>query len=155
MKLIPIILIATLIFPPCLFANPPDENAELAPKPKVTGIAKGEKAPYAGVLLNSSAAAKIFSERSYSVVECQLKIDYMLQKEIAKHQLFLKSMEASLEATNKKYNAVIQIKDKEIEKLTDIALKKKDYSTLWATAGFLVGVTLTIGMFFVVSKVAD
>jgi len=153
MRLIPIVLIIALVFPPSLYANPPDD-ADLAPKPKVTGLAKGEKAPYAGVLLNSSAAAKVFSERNYSIVECQLKIDYMLKKEIAKHQLFLKSMEASLEASKKKYDAIIKIKDKEIEKLTNIALKKKDYTTIWVTAGFVTGIVLTIGMFFVVSEVS-
>ena len=153
MRLIPIVLIIALVFPPSLYANPPDD-ADLAPKPKVTGLAKGEKAPYAGVLLNSSAVAKVFSERNYSIVECQLKIDYMLKKEIAKHQLFLKSMEASLDASNKKYDAIIKIKDKEIEKLTDIALKKKDYTAIWITAGFVTGIVLTIGMFFVVSEVS-
>jgi len=153
MRLIPIILIVALIFPASLFANPPDD-ADLAPKPKVTGIAKGEKAPYAGVLLNSSAAAKIFSERNYSVVECQLKIDYMLQKEIAKHQLFLKTVEAGLAATKTKYDAIIKIKDKEIEKLTNIALKKKDYTGVWVASGVAAGIILTIGMFFLVSEVS-
>ena len=59
MKLIIPILIAMLAFPAILFADtpPPDET------PKVTGIQKGEEAPYNGVLLNTAAAAKIFADK--------------------------------------------------------------------------------------------
>jgi len=95
-----------LAFPPILFA---DELEPLAPK--VTGIKKGEVAPYTGVLLNSTAAAKIFAEKNYSVTECQLKIDYELQREIARHNLYVNSLQASIDAADKKYSAVITIKE--------------------------------------------
>jgi len=140
-----------LAFPPILFA---DELEPLAPK--VTGIKKGEVAPYTGVLLNSTAAAKIFAEKNYSVTECQLKIDYELQREIARHNLYVNSLQASIDAADKKYSAVITIKNNEIERLAAIAIESPDDNAhWWATGGFIAGIALTIGMFYVTAEVSN
>ena len=53
------ILIFCIIFPAQLLADPPVE-------PKVTGIQKGEPAPYSGVLFNPLAAARILTDKNYS-----------------------------------------------------------------------------------------
>tara|TARA_R110002074_G_scaffold30535_1_gene86422 strand:- start:1627 stop:2085 length:459 start_codon:yes stop_codon:yes gene_type:complete len=151
MKLITPVLIFMLAFPPILFA---DELEPLAPK--VTGIKKGEVAPYAGVLLNSTAAAKIFAEKNYSVTECKLKIDYELQKEIAKHNLYVKSLQSSIDAAEKKYDAVVAIKNNEIKRLAAIAIESpNDNAHWWITGGFIAGVALTIGMFYVAAEVSN
>jgi len=145
--IIPVLILAFLL---------PHQAFALDPKPPtITGIAKGEKAPFAGVLLNETAAAQMFVERDFTFEECKLKIDFEIDKEKAKYDLLLKSVQASLESVQQKYDSVTTIKDKEIDRLAKIALEKKNnYSAFWATGGFVLGVALTIGMFYVTSEVS-
>jgi hypothetical protein len=97
----------------------------------------------------------MFVERDFTFEACKLKIDFEIDKEKAKYDLLLKSTQASLESVQQKYDSISTIKDREIERLAKIALEEKnDYSAWWATGGFVLGVTLTIGMFYVTSEVS-
>tara|TARA_R100000152_G_C6716891_1_gene143513 strand:+ start:279 stop:737 length:459 start_codon:yes stop_codon:yes gene_type:complete len=151
MKLITPLLIFMLAFPVSVFAN------DLKPLPQVTGVEKGETVPFSGVLLNPTAAAKIFAEKNFSDPECQLKIDFELDKLKASHALQVKSLQLSLDMADKKYNSVLTIKDEEIERLTKIAIDNDDrnYSKWWAIGGVVVGVVLTVGMFYVTAEVSN
>ena len=80
MRFIAPILILVLLFPPRGFAEEPRP-------PTIMGIAKGEKAPFNGVLLNETAAAQMFVDRDFTLEECKLKIDFQLGKERAKYDL--------------------------------------------------------------------
>jgi hypothetical protein len=152
MKFITLLLIFTLIFPAPLFAEPPDE---IEP-PKVTGIKKGEEAPYNGVLLNTTAAAKIFADKEFSAKECELRINFEVQKEILRMQLLLDVTKASLEATEQKYTSILSIKDTEIERLAQIATKRpNNYSVWWATGGVLVGIGLTLAVVYSVKEISN
>ena len=146
MKLITPILIFMLAFPPILFADDPPDP------PTVMGIQKGEVAPYAGVLLNSTAAAQIFAERNYSFDECKLRIDFNIEKEQAKYKALLENSEASLESLKNQYNSITSAKDKEIERLSKLVLETNDYSTLWAVGGTLMGIGLTIAVMYAVKQ---
>ena len=155
MKTVVPILIVCLIFPFGAKADPPPEPSELSitPGPKITGIKKGQVAPYTGVLLNTLAAAKIFTEKDFFNEECQLKIDYAVQREIARMNLLLNSTKASLDSMEKRYGAIIQIKDTEIERLSKIALEpKNNYSAWWASGGVIVGIALTIVTVYAVGE---
>ena len=147
------ILIFCLIFPTQLFAEPPEPSTGVENTAKITGIKKGEEAPYNGVLLNTVAAAKIFADKEYSAKECELRINYEVQKEILRMQLLLDTTKVSLDASQKKYDAVFKIKDDEIERLTKLVLKpKSDYSALWGAGGVLVGIGLTIAVVYAVGE---
>jgi hypothetical protein len=146
MKLITPILIFMLAFPPMLFAD------DTPDPPTVMGIQKGQAAPYAGVLLNSTAAAQIFAERNYSFDECKLRIDFNIEKEQAKYNALLKNSEASLESLKNQYNSITSAKDKEIERLSKLVLETNDYSTLWAVGGTLMGIGLTIAVMYAVKQ---
>ena len=150
MKFIVPLLIITLICPMALFANPP----ETTPQPKVTGIQKGDSAPYSGVLLNSLAAARIFSEKSFSDEECKIKIDYNIAKETARMNLLLDSVRTSLDSAEQKYTSIINIKDTEIERLSKIASERpNDYSMWWAAGGILTGIALTLAVLFAAKEI--
>jgi len=150
MKFIVPLLIITLICPMALFANPP----ETTPQPKVTGIQKGDTAPYSGVLLNSTAAARIFSERNYSSEECQLRIDFNVQKEFARMNLLLESTKVSMNSMEQKYTSIIDIKDTEIQRLSKIASERpNDYSMWWLAGGIITGIGLTVALVFAVREI--
>jgi len=146
MKNIIPVLIFCIIFPTCSFANPPVE-------PKITGLVKGESAPYSGVLLNSLAAARLFTERDFSEEECKLKIDFAVQKEFTRMNLLLESLKVTNDSLEQKYGTIIKIKDNEIKRLTDLAIKpKNNYSVWWASGGVIIGITLTIVTVYAVGE---
>ena len=139
-----------LAFPLPLLASPP----EPAPQPKIVGIQKGEAAPFSGVLLNSMAAANLFAEKDYSVVECDLKIEFAVKKELARINLILETTKVSMESMDKRYSSIIQIKDKEIERLSAIASEaSNDHSAWWAAGGVLVGIGLTLAVVYAVKEI--
>tara|TARA_R110000824_G_scaffold67377_6_gene174528 strand:+ start:1450 stop:1935 length:486 start_codon:yes stop_codon:yes gene_type:complete len=159
MRIVIPILIVCLAFPINVYADPPTPPTEtstetvVAPSPKITGIKKGDVAPYTGVLLNTLAAAQIFTEKSFLNEECQLRIDYAVQKEIARMNLLLNSTKASMDSMEQKYTTIVKIKDTEIERLSKIALEpKNDYSAWWAAGGVIVGIALTIGVVYAVGE---
>jgi hypothetical protein len=162
MKFLIPLLVFTLVFPAASFADPPvpetepDTSVEEASTPKVTGVKKGEKAPYNGVLLNTAAAAKIFAEKEYSGKECELRINFEVQKEMLRMKLLLDTANIGLEATKQKYNSILSIKDKEIERLSKIAsTRPNDYSTYWAVGGVVVGIVLSIAVVYGVNEIKN
>ena len=153
MRLIIPILIAMLAFPAYLFADTPT-NPEIDETPKVTGIQKGEEAPYNGVLLNTAAAAKIFADKDFSAQECIMRINFEVQKERLRMQLLLDNTNLSLDTMDKKYKAIIDIKNNEINRLSKVALENSNnYSTWWAVGGVLAGIALTIAVVYAVEEV--
>jgi hypothetical protein len=154
MRTLALILIFSLIFPAQLFADPPPTP----PVEHITGLVKGETVPFSGVLLSPAAAAKLFTERDYTFEECKLKLDFNLKKERAKYDLLLKSTQVSLESLQNKYDSIALIKNKEIERLSKIAMNKKeetDFSTLWVTGGILAGIALTLLATYSVKEITN
>ena len=131
MKFIIPILVFIIATPATLFA---EETP--TPPPTVMGIAKGQTTPYAGVLLNPTAAAQIFAERNYSLDECNLRINFEVEKCNAKYDALLKNTQGSLESLQKKYDSITVIKDKEIERLSEIASGKKVFKKTIVLYGF-------------------
>ena len=146
-QLLALILISTLIFPTYVFAQE---------APKITDIQEGQPAPFAGTLLNPAAAAQIIAEKENIKSECELKYAYIKEREKAKCDLLISNLNVSLDITQKKYESIISIKDDEIKRLNEIALKSSgDYSHWWAAGGFIVGALVSIGIFYAAAEVAN
>ena len=146
-----IILSISLMFPTALFAQETDNNE--VETPKVIEINLGDPAPFTGVLLNSSAAAQMLANQKFSEQQCKLRVDFELSKLQAQHDLLLNSVKVSLEATENKYASIVNIKDAEIERLSNIALEgASDHSEWWAAGGFLVGTLVALGIFFAAAE---
>ena len=147
------ILTLLLVFNLSLPANLIAQQVE---PPKVVEIEKGEASPFDGVVLNPTAAAQMLANQKYAEPNCKLKIDYELSKQKAAHDMLLENLNASLEATNTKYDSIIEIKDTEIERLGELALENSnDYSALWAAGGFILGVAASIGIFYVAADATN
>tara|TARA_R100000234_G_C4959211_1_gene161004 strand:- start:45 stop:503 length:459 start_codon:yes stop_codon:yes gene_type:complete len=139
-----IILCFSLAWAPVCFADVPLSQG------KLTGLNKGEEAPYSGVLLDNIAAARIFTDKKYFEEQWQLKLQYELGKQKARLDLTIQSQKASLDALQEKHISLMKIKNDEIDRLSDIAAGKKDYSTWWAVGGVVVGIGLTLAVVFAV-----
>lgn len=117
---------------------------------KITGLRYGQKAPYSGVLLNGTAAAKLLTDKSFSEEQWKLKLEYELAKQSIELNLIIDSQKASIEALQNKHTTLLKIKDKEIERLSEIASNTNDYSVWWATGGVVAGIALTIAVIYAV-----
>ena len=121
----------------------------LAQSPTVTDLEKGQIAPYSGVLFNPEAAAQLLAQQKYADAECELKIDLELDKLGAQMDLINESLKVSLRATENKYDSIIQIKNDEIERLTDLAVNSDaDYTHWWTAGGFVVGALVSLAIFY-------
>ncbi len=148
-KFISLLLAALVAIPTVAFADTP----EVPPQPKITSIAKDQPAPYSGVLLNTVAAAKIFTEKEFIDMECELRIEYAVQKEILRLNLLLETNQATLESMDKKYTTLLDIKDQEIKRLGKVASETNDWSSLWYVGGIITGVVLTVAIVYAVKEV--
>jgi hypothetical protein len=145
-KVVSPLLIFFMLCPMIAISDPP----ELPPQPRITGIQKGEEAPFSGVLLNTIAAAKMFTEKDYSLQQCDLRVRYEVDKEMAKLNAIIQSQRASYESLEKKYETIITIKDREIKRISDIASNTNDYSVWWAAGGVVAGIALTLAVVYAV-----
>ena len=150
-KTIALTLSCILILPGVVYADPPDPD--VAPQPQIKSIAKGETVPFSGVLLNPAAAAKIFTERSFSNEECTLKISYAVQKESLRLKLLLDSSQASMDSMEQKYTSLLTIKDQEIKRLSKVASEKGDYSSWWFAGGVIAGIITSVTIVYAVNEV--
>ena len=144
--LIPI-LVSLLVFQP--FALAQEEE------PVITDVREGQSAPFTGTLLNPAAVAQLFAEQEANQTECELRIQYAEDRQQQLCSLSLDSTVASLEALQERYNSIMEIKDGEIERLTEIALEADngDYSHWWFAGGIVIGVATTIGIAFAINEI--
>lgn len=116
---------------------------------------KGVKAPFSGLLLSPEAQAKILAEKQKLIEGCEIEKNYlkMREEEKCKHSLNLKKIEQ--EALQKKLDAIIKIKDSEIDHLRKLAIKNDSsfYKNLWFIGGILTGVAIMIGSSYIVKNV--
>jgi len=123
--------------------------------PKVADIRQGQKAPYNGVLYNYEANAVLLTVKDKSQLECSLQLKHSLAKEKAKCDMLNSTVKASLEATEKKYGAILKIKNDEIEHLQKITLEQPNqYNHWWFAGGVVSGVALSLGIFYAAVQTA-
>ena len=144
-----LIMCLSLIYTPlCLADTPPSVELDFLANGKITGIMEGRPAPYSGVLLDNIAAAKIFIDRKYLEEEWNLRLQYELEKERARLNVIVESQKVSLESLQDRHTLLMRIKDDEIQRLSNVAVSKEDYSTWWAAGGMVIGISLTLAVVF-------
>jgi len=141
------LLVSLLVFQPLVLAQEVE--------PIITDIIEGQTAPFSGTLLNPAAVAQMLAEKEASETECELRIEYAEDRQQAMCDLMVNSTAASLEALQERYNTIMDIKDQEIERLTEIAIEAdhRDFSTVWFTGGVILGVATTIAIAFAINEI--
>tara|TARA_R100001594_G_scaffold146533_1_gene198052 strand:- start:1326 stop:1769 length:444 start_codon:yes stop_codon:yes gene_type:complete len=123
--------------------------------PKVAEIKQGQKAPYNGILYNYEANAVLLASKEKGQLECSLQLRHSASKEKAKCDMLTSTVRASLSATEKKYSAILKIKNGQIEHLQKITLERPNsHKHWWFSGGFVAGVALSLGIFYVAVKTA-
>ena len=123
--------------------------------PKVAEIKQGQKAPYNGILYDYEANAVLLASKEKGQLECSLQLKHSAAKGEAKCDMLTSTVKASLTATEKKYDAILKIKNDEIAHLQKITLERPDtYNNWWFAGGFVGGVALSMGIFYAAVQTA-
>jgi len=112
------------------------------------------KWPFDGAVLNNSAMAKILVEKDFLQQECNLRIEYSIDKTQARCDLLLEDANIHINAIETKYNEVLDVKNSEIERLDEMVVKSMDiddYTVFWFAGGVVLGSLLTLGIVYLVS----
>lgn len=140
-KIITTILALTLCFTPTI-AYAQEAGA-------IIDLKKDDPAPYDGVLFDRNAAARLLADKEYNQIECNLKINFQIEKLKAKHILEMGTLQASFEALKGQNTSLLEIKDAEILRLQEMALKNpNDNSHWWMAGGVVAGIVTSIAIFY-------
>jgi hypothetical protein len=136
--------------------QPPSDDISLGSVGKISPLQKDQKAPFDGVLLDPTAAAKIIVSQEQAEEKCKIEIEKEVAIAKATSELDLANIKASREALQKELDTRILLKDEHIEFLENEAVKnakKADNGKWWLVGGIATGILLTIGGAFIVREI--
>ena len=107
---------------------------------KFTVLEYRAPAPFAGILFDDKAMAKILADYDIAAYACDIKIDYQLNIQKEEHNFKLDNLRIEHKALTDEYDLFIMQKDKEINLLSN-ALKKTSprYKWLYFAGGIVLG----------------
>jgi len=144
-KFFALVLSTNLIFAPVAYA---DEA------PQYTHLEEGESAPFAGTLFNPAATATLIAESQFSMSECDLRVEFEVDRVEARYQLQLDMLQASYDSLDERHDLLMGIKNEEIETYRAMALEQPNKNNHWWLAGGVVaGIGLTLGVLFATQEI--
>lgn len=113
-----------------------------AQEKKVTGIEKGESAPFGGVLFSPGAAAELLAEKERLIAEHLLELSKQQKLEEAKRKLMEDTLRAELTSDKLWHQAIIEEQDNEIKRLQEIYEEDSNDHIWWLVGGVGAGVLI-------------
>ena len=120
-------------------------------EPLMTPLSEGETAPFAGRLFNDEAVVSIITMKEFAEEQCTINdaLDFSLQLAEKQHQIDYLEIEKA--ALQKKYDAMLEIKEEEIETLRRYTNSKR--STWVFFGGFVLGTTASLFTYYAANKI--
>ena len=117
---------------------------------QVASLKEGDPAPYSGILFDEIFAARLLAEEEHKDIECNLKINYEIEKLQAQNALEIGNLQSSFNALKEQNQSFLNIKDAEIKRLQELALKNPNENSHWwlaggVVAGIITSITIFIG----------
>ena len=150
-KLAAVYMAISLAFPATAHTQETPSNEAL-----FTHLEQNDPAPFAGTLFNPIAAAELIAEHQYSLTDCDLRIEFEIDKLEARYQLQIESLNASANAQNERLNLLLEAKDLEIDTYREMALEQPNKNNhWWLIGGFVTGAAASIGIFHAATQIAQ
>ncbi len=112
---------------------------------QITTLKKNDPAPFDGTLFSTSAAARIAIDLQNNEATCGLRIAEAVDKQKAYDKFQLDLKQASLDSCLEKYTVVVDLKQNQIDDLTEQLKKNTGPQPAWWFAGGVVGgITLSL-----------
>jgi len=120
---------------------------------KFTVLEYKAPAPFAGVLFDDNAMAKIMADFDTYKYSCDIKTDYQLKIQKEEYEFKLENLKIEHKALTDEYDLFIIQKDKEIDLLAN-ALKKTSprYKWLYFAGGVIVGSAGLYGVYRAINE---
>jgi hypothetical protein len=122
-------------------------------QPLMTSLDEGQAAPFGGRLFNDEAVASIIAGKEFAEQQCeiQMSLDYSLQ--LAEKQLQIDYLGIEKETLQKKHDALIEIRDQEIQSLRKHINPKR---SMWVFfGGFTLGTASSLATYYAVVGIND
>lgn len=159
-RLISLFLSITILFFTFPVKAAPSEDVSLGIADKTLGrispLQKGQKAPFNGVLLDASAAAKLMVDQQEAENTCQIEVNKQVALTKAKLELDLANLRASNKALKNELDVRISLKDEHINFLEKEAIrnaKKANNGKWWLIGGVAGGILLSIGAALIIREI--
>ena len=110
-------------------------------------------APFAGVLFDEKAMAKMLADYDIYKYSCDIKTDYQLKIQKEEYDFKLENLRIEHKALTNEYDLFIMQKDKEIN-LLSTALKKTSprHKWLYFAGGILIGTAASYGAYRAINE---
>jgi len=110
-------------------------------------------APFAGVLFDEKAMAKMLADFDIYKYSCDIKMDYQLKIQKEEHEFKLENLKIENKALTNEYDLFIMQKDREIDFLAN-ALKKTSprHKWLYFAGGILIGTAASYGAYKAINE---
>ena len=120
-------------------------------EPLMTPLDEGEVAPFAGRLFNEEAVVSIITMKEYAEEQCTINsaLDFSLQLAEKQHQIDYLDIEK--QALQAKYDAMIKIKNEEIDTLRRYSSTKRSSWVFFG--GFVLGTTASLLTYYASNKI--
>ena len=124
-------------------------------KGKVTSVNKGDAAPYAGILLDEIASAKMIADKKYASLELQLKLRKEFAQEFATKKMAYDLIKTDYDSLQKTHTELMKIKEDQITHLNKLLKDEMgpDYSSLWFAGGIVAGIIVSVAIFFAATEI--
>ena len=123
-----------------------------------TTLKKGEEAPFDGRLFNDEAVAKMIVDKKYIQIELELTLRKEFAKQLADKRLAFDLLKVEHDSLKKIHIETVKLRDKQISSL-ETALKsemgKSDNREWWLAGGVLIGIALSIAVFYASVEVVN
>ena len=128
-------------------------TANAAEPAKFTILEYKAPAPFAGVLFDEKAMAKILADFDIYKYSCDIKTDYQLKIQKEEYEFKLENLGIEHKALTDEYDLFIIQKDMEIKALSN-SLKKTSprYKWLYFAGGILIGTAASYGAYRAINE---
>ena len=133
-----------------LTASLPNSSAATELEGKVTSISLNEKAPYAGILLDSIAASKMVVDQKYLRSEIELELRKEFQQDLANKRLAFDLLKVEHDSSKKIHEQTLLLKNQQIENLNELLKEEMsdDHTEWWVIGGVTLGIILSVVTFY-------
>lgn len=123
---------------------------------QVVPLHKDDPAPFTGVLMDPTTAAKIVADKEFEKSKCELLIDNEKNKQISKCNLEKMTSEAILRSESEQNKILVNLQDKEIVRLNELLRKEPPaMGPVWYVTGVLSGIVLSVTIFYAAVQITN
>jgi len=131
-------------------------SSSYATEKRVEPLHKDDPAPFTGVLMDPTTAAKIVADKEFEKSKCNLLIENEKSKQINKCNLEKMTSEAILRTDVQQNKILVDLQEKEIVRLNELLKKEPPaMGPVWFVTGTLSGIILSVTIYYAAVQITN